>query len=147
MSDMNENLAGILGVEPLPAPKQEILVNNTSVPATQNKDAKSDFEQARDVIRNMMLRGEEVLDELIIVAKETESPRAYEVASTLIKTVTDAAKDMVDLHKKMKDINEDGSKPAAPGSRVSVQQAVFVGSTNELQKMIRARKEENAIDE
>lgn len=133
MNKLNENLSEILEIEPI----------KTQVPAVKVIDDKSedDFETAKNTIRNMMAKGEEVLEDLVQVAKETESPRAYEVAANLIKTVTEAAKDMVEVHKHIGDIKKDRGEPEKKiGGNINVEQAVFVGSTTELQALIKERR-------
>ena len=133
MTKLNENLSEILEIEPI----------KTQVPAVidDNSEADNDFELAKTTIRNMMAKGEDVLEELVVVAKESESPRAYEVAATLIKTVTEAAKDMLEVHKRIADIKKvEPVKTQSAGGNITVEQAVFVGSTTELQALIKERR-------
>jgi predicted transcriptional regulator len=133
MTRLDDNLSKILDIEPL---SDKTVPTIVPIPVTDS--AQDDFELARNTIKNMMLKGEEVLDELVIVAKESESPRAYEVASTLIKTVTEAAKDMLEVHKRISDIK--GKSPESNPSSINVEQAVFVGSTTELQELIKQQR-------
>jgi len=77
---------------------------------------------------------------LLFVAKQSESPRAYEVVAGMIKNISDVTKELIDLQKKMKELNEETPKTQ---NGVNVQNAVFVGSTAELQKLLRQNKEQN----
>lgn len=130
MTRLDDNLSKILDIEPLGEKSKEI------VPIVD--EVQDDFELARKTIKNMIHKGEEVLEELVVVAKESESPRAYEVASTLIKTVTEAAKDMLEVHKRITDIK--GKAPEGKSASINVEQAVFVGSTTELQDLIKQQR-------
>lgn len=138
MSKIDDNLSEILNIEPVIKTSQEI---STIVPIAETAtDTQTDYDLTRQTIRSLMRKGEEALDELIFVAKQSESPRAYEVVAGMIKNISDVTKELIDLQKKMKDLNEESSKSAGG---VNVQNAVFVGSTAELQKLIRQSKEQD----
>jgi len=139
MSKLNDNLNEILNIEPT---KREIVtVESTPVPAAVDMaKVDEDFDLARSTIRDMVLQGRDALEELVMIAKESESPRAYEVVSNLIKAVTESAKDMMDLHKQVKDVKDTGEENPVAGS-INVEKAVFIGSTNDLQRVIRAKRE------
>lgn len=94
----------------------------------------NDFEYARRTYHDIISKGSAALDDMIEVARSTEHPRAFEVLSTLMKTIADVNTNLLDLHKKKKDINAK-SFPAqlAPGV---TNNNLFVGSTAELQKML-----------
>ena len=77
-------------------------------------------------------------NDFLLVAKETEHPRAYEVAANLIKTLGDLNKDLLDLQKKKKELS--GTNSTSNGNTTVIDKAVFVGSTNELVKLIRSNK-------
>jgi len=80
-------------------------------------------------------KGNEAVDGILSVASEGESPRAYEVVSQLINTIAGANKDLIDMHKKMKDIRHD--KDAASTSTHVTNNSLYVGSTKELQDLIK----------
>lgn len=133
MSKIDDNLSEILNIEP---------IKNSQVIPVQlepQNDTQTDYDLSRQTIRNLVRKGEEALDELLFVAKQSESPRAYEVVSGMIKNISDVTKELIDLQKKMKELNDDKTKSS---SGVNVQNAVFVGSTAELQKLIRQNKEQ-----
>jgi len=135
MSKIDDNLSEILNIEPVTKTNQEV------VPVIESaNDAQTDYDLTRQTIRSLMRKGEEALDELLFVAKQSESPRAYEVVAGMIKNISEVTKELIDLQKKMKDLNEETSKSS---SGVNVQNAVFVGSTAELQKLLRQSKEQD----
>lgn len=90
-----------------------------------------DFNTARENITRLIQRGEEAVDGILRLASESEQPRAYEVASTLIKNMVEANKDLLDLHKQKKELE----KEDYAGPRTQVQNnTMFVGSTKDLQQ-------------
>jgi len=96
-----------------------------------NKDIDSDYAYARENLYNVIERGSDALNNLVDIAHASEHPRAYEVVGSLIKTLTDANKDLLEIQKKVKDLKTESKK--GPDN---VTNALFVGSTAELQKMI-----------
>lgn len=96
--------------------------------------ASNDIELARVTYHGLLSKGAEALDDMMDVARATEHPRAYEVLSTMMKTLADINGNLVDLHKKKKDIE----KKDDPVQQVAGQTTnnLFVGSTAELQKLL-----------
>ena len=108
---------------------------NTELVIPQDKDPASDFEIGRENLYKLLDKGNDAIDGILALAKEGEHPRAYEVAGQLIKTVADVSKDLLELQeklKKIKDVPNTGPK--------SVTNALFVGSTTELQKLLKDKK-------
>lgn len=95
-------------------------------------ELKSDYRSVRGNLYSIISKGNEAIDGILEVAQEGDSPRAYEVAAQMIKTVAEANKDLLDLHKKMKDIKKDNSGP----SSVTQTNAIYVGSTKDLQELV-----------
>lgn len=93
-----------------------------------------DFNIARENLHQIIHKGHDALEEAIVLAKSSEHPRAFEVVGQLIKTLVDANKDLLDIQKKLKDLKKDDSVSAK-----NVTNALFVGSTSELQKLINSR--------
>ena len=109
---------------------------NTELVIPQDKDPDSDFEIGRENLYKLLDKGNDAIDGILALAKEGEHPRAYEVAGQLIKTVADVSKDLLELQeklKKIKDVPNTGPK--------SVTNALFVGSTTELQKLLKNKKQ------
>ena len=96
-------------------------------------DVNKDYDYTRGNLYSLIEKGQEAINGIMEVAGETASPRAYEVAGQPIKSVADTTDKLADLHKKIKDIEEDNSK--TQGSVTN--NALFVGSTAELQKMLK----------
>ena len=96
-------------------------------------DVNKDYDYTRGNLYSLIEKGQEAINGIMEVAGETASPRAYEVAGQLIKSVADTTDKLADLHKKIKDIEEDNSK--IQGNVTN--NALFVGSTAELQKMLK----------
>ena len=88
------------------------------------------------------MKGQQAVDGILDVAEASDHPRAYEVAGQLIKNVADTADKLIDLQKKMKDLDEEGKK----NMPATVNNTMFVGSTAELQKMLKKEKEINKKD-
>jgi hypothetical protein len=107
------------------------------VEASQNDDAEADFAFARKNVKDLIKQGSAAVGNILEVAKASEHPRAYEVAATMLKTMADMNKDLLDMQKKRQDLNP-ASKPEA--QQINVDKAVFVGSTAELIKQIKANK-------
>ena len=106
----------------------------------ESLDLKKDYRSVRTNLLDIIDRGNNAIDGILQVASEGESPRAYEVAAQMIKTVADANKDLIELHEKMKKIHSD--KPES--QRNVTNNSLFVGSTKELQDLVKTHKK--AID-
>ena len=96
-------------------------------------DIKKDYDYTRGNLYSIIEKGQEALNGVLELAQESEQPRAYEVAGQLIKSVSDATDKLMDLQKKLKDVEED---KAVKGPS-TVNNALFVGSTAELAKMLK----------
>lgn len=98
-----------------------------------------DFATARRNLHKIIHQGNDALEEALLVAKTSEHPRAFEVVGGLIKTLVDANKDLLDIQKKLKDLKktDDPKENAAP---IKAENAIFVGTSAELQALINGRK-------
>ena len=96
-------------------------------------DAEKDYKYARAQLYSLIEKGQETLNGVMELAGESASPRAYEVAGQVLKSTADITDKLADLQKKMKDLDED--KPKGPSNVTN--NALFVGSTSELSKMIK----------
>ena len=97
-----------------------------------DEDVSSDYKYSRENFYNLVERGQDAIDGILELAKESEHPRTYEVAGQLIKNVGEVTERLLELHRKLKDLKE------VPNSAPkNVTNALFVGSTAELQKMIK----------
>ena len=104
--------------------------------APQNVDVDTDFDTGRNELYKLLEKGNEAIEGILSLAKEGEHPRAYEVAGQLIKTQSEVAQNLLDLQGTLKKLKEEkGSVPK------NVTNALFVGSTTELQKLIKKNKD------
>ena len=138
MSKIDDKLNEVLGIAEIDKTfENEVLPKkiSTEVLVPEDKDPDIDFETGRRNLYNLLDKGNEAIDGILGLAKEGEHPRAYEVAGQLIKTVSEGSQNLLDLQdklKKIKDIPDKGPK--------NVTNALFVGSTTELQKMLKEKK-------
>ena len=144
MNSIMDNLTKALEMNPLVVEEQK----EEQIPAVveETNDAEQDFELARKNLQELAKKGNKALDELIMLAKNSEHPRAYEVVATLIKTLADTNKDLLDTRKKKLDI--DKARGASPNNDAkTVNNNLFVGSTAELQKFLKDRAKNLESDE
>lgn len=130
MSDTFENLDKTFNIESAIEKAEETVVDIKK--AKTNKDVENDYEYTRGQLYNLIEKGQEAINGILDVAQNSDHPRAYEVAGNLIKNVADISDKLVDLQKKMKDLDEDKKGPTTVTNN-----AMFVGSTAELQKMLK----------
>jgi hypothetical protein len=128
------NLSEIFDIEVNDAPKgvtRELVIKDE----VAQESVDSDFEQARKNLQLLLMQGEDALMGALEVAKQSEHPRAFEVVGTLIKQMADVNQQMMDLHKQKQQL--DNPKGSAEGNKkVTNNNAIFVGSTADLNKMI-----------
>jgi hypothetical protein len=113
-------------------------INNENDSKIENltTDIRKDYNYVRGNMYSIVEKGQEALNSALELAQETDSPRAYEVVGQLIKNISDSAEKIIELQKKLKDIEDDSSSKKGP---TNVTNALFVGSTTELSKMLRNR--------
>lgn len=137
-----ENLNDIFNINPMDESEN---VNLPSIPenlnATKAMDQEDDYQLARQTMRKLLLKGEDTLEELISLSKNSEHPRSYEVTGQFIKTLSDVSKDLLGLQKQVKELQADD--PVQIGTQNNV---VFAGSTSELMKLL-GKKDDNIIDQ
>lgn len=113
-------------VESKSTPKPEVV-------KSKDVDIEKDYEYSRANLYSLIEKGQEAINGIMEVAGEGGSPRAYEVAGQLIKSVADTTDKLIDLQKKLKDVEDDSKKT----TNNVTNNAVFVGTTSELQKMLK----------
>ena len=122
-----------------PVKKQEVAV--APVPTEDQEDQKNDYVLARKTFRELIDKGNNAIEGIADLAKESESPRAYEVMATLMKTVADTTKDLFDLQKRKKDLAGVTEKKLDE-SAITIDKAVFVGTTAELLRKVKSKDED-----
>ena len=128
MKKLNETLSEVLDVEPIQIIPTEVVVSSP---------IDDDAEFARQNIRGLIAKGNNAVEGILHVAKESEHPRAYEVAANLIKHLSDLNKDLLEIQKRKKDLAPQEYKNS---QNINVDKAVFVGSTTELVKFLKSNK-------
>lgn len=140
MSKTNDKLSEILDVEPIVYDNSEIIgteiVETTETPLVKTT-VEDDAEYARNNIKALIEKGNIAMDNLLLVAKESDHPRAYEVAAGFLKGLTDMNKDLLEIQKRKRDLEP---KQVNNTQNINVDNAVFVGSTTELLKQLKGIK-------
>ena len=106
-------------------------------PKTDGKDDDIDYNYARENYYNLIERNQDAIEEMLEIAKQSEHPRAFEVVGQLIKSGLDANKELMGLHKTKKELSIEKSS-----TTTNVNNAVFVGSTADLQKLLKGKRGE-----
>ena len=121
--------------------KAEVLPREKPDRLTQD-DITKDYEYTRGNLYSIIEKGQEAINGILELAQDSEMPRAYEVAGQLIKSVSDATDKLMDLQKKLKDVNEEDTK----GPTNVTNNALFVGSTADLAKLIKGEQKASKKD-
>lgn len=131
----NDGISEILDVSY--EPKEIKVANKKEISPTKERDFEDDYKEVRGNLRHLVSTGEDAIEGILKVATEGDHPRAYEVVSQLIKTVSDVNKDLIDLHKKTKEIKKEDNKYV---QKNTTNNAFYVGSTSELQDIINSSR-------
>ena len=137
----SDALSNALGIEHISVSDEtEILLpmvmNEQPLPA-ENPDQEEDYRLARKTFRALITQGNNAIEGISDLAKESESPRAYEVMATLMKTVAETTKDLYALQKMTKELKTADKARPQDEQRINVEKAVFVGSTAELLRQVK----------
>jgi len=136
MAKFDKNMEQIFDVAPVETDtlpkvieeKPPILFDNLE------KDLMTDYEKTRENLDELIERGKEALEDILSIAKDSEKARDFEVAATLIKTITDTNQSIIDLHKKIRVI---ANYKQQSENNTTIKNALFVGSTTELSKLVK----------
>lgn len=134
-NDLNETFN--VSEDIVPVVDASVSVEKIEKIASTVDDIKKDYDYTRGNLYSLIEKGQEAINGILELAQESEMPRAYEVAGQLIKSVADATDKLMDLQKKLKDIEEDKQK-----GPTTVNNALFVGSTAELAKLLKQQSQE-----
>ena len=130
---MNKDFSGLekaFGDEPTELQKH--VEKTKDLRKSQTPEVQQDYEISRAQLHNLVMKGQEAVDGILDVARASDHPRAYEVAATTIKAVADTTDKLIDLQTKMKELDKEDRK-----GPTNVTNAMFVGSTSDLQKMLK----------
>ena len=137
MSSIDDKLNEVLNITPeiIEASEISTIEETKEMVVPIDEDAEIDFDTGRENLYKMLDKGNDAIDGILALAKEGEHPRAYEVAGQLIKTVADVSKDLMAMQEKLKKLKEVPNQ-----GPTSVTNALFVGSTTELTKLLKEKK-------
>jgi hypothetical protein len=132
MSKVDQKLDELLDIQ------GEIVQAEKSLPivSSNEQDKGNDYKYSREIFYGLVERGQDAIEGILDIAKESEHPRVYEVAGQLIKTVGETTEKLIDLQSKMKELDKDNTMPD------KVQNNLFVGSSAELQKLLKNNAQE-----
>jgi hypothetical protein len=129
MNKLNEKLSEVLDIEPY--------VKESTTEIVETNAIEDDAEYARQNLRKLIEKGNVAADHIVEIAKQSEHPRAFEVAANMLKNLADMNKDLMEIQKRKKDL----TGVAESKGNINVDKAVFVGSTTELVKFLKSSKE------
>ena len=132
MSKVDQKLDDLLDIQ------GEIVQAEKNLPTitSNDQDKGNDYKYSREIFYGLVERGQDAIEGILDIAKESEHPRVYEVAGQLIKTVGETTEKLIDLQAKMKELDKDNNVPD------KVQNNLFVGSSAELQKLLKQNAQE-----
>ena len=138
MNDFDKKMADVFDV--IPTPVKEEKTSNKLVSVKYNEpDLKQDltdaYQQSKENLQGIIDQGQEAMEEILQIAKAGQHPRAFEVYGTLLKNMVDANKELLNIQKQMRDMDEEKKKQ----SGTTIDKAIFVGSTAELNKLIKGK--------
>jgi molybdopterin converting factor small subunit len=127
MSKVDQKLDELLDIQ------GEIIQAEKNLPivSSNDKDRGNDYKYSREIFYGLVERGQDAIEGILDIAKESEHPRVYEVAGQLIKTVGETTEKLIDLQAKMKELDKDNTMPN------KVNNNLFVGSSTELQRLLK----------
>ena len=131
MSKVDEKLDELLDIQGEIVKVEKKLPTLTTSSHSTQEEQTSDYKYSREVFYGLVERGQDAIEGILDIARESEHPRVYEVAGQLIKTVGETTEKLIDLQAKMKELDHDDSHPQ------KVSNNLFVGSSTELQRLLK----------
>lgn len=135
MSKFEKNMSDIFDIMPAEKKEENLPAVKENPTAGLDKDLDKDYEDARETMKQLVEKGNQAIDHLLSIASDTEHPRAFEVVATLIKNTAEANEKLLNIQKTVREMK--GMKTAGEKTGVSVDKAIFVGSTSELSKLLK----------
>ena len=135
-SKVDEKLDALLDIQGEIVEVEKRLPTLTKTNQSKDKEQTSDYKYSREVFYGLVERGQDAIEGILDIARESEHPRVYEVAGQLIKTVGETTEKLIDLQAKMKELDKDNNMPN------KVQNNLFVGSSTELQRLLKNNAQE-----
>ena len=132
----------IFDVVPVEEKKTQVITTKYNEPTDMQQDLSDAYQQSRENLQGIIDQGQEAMSEILEIAKQGQHPRAFEVYGTLLKNMVDANKELLNIQKQMRDM--DNVKKEV--NNTTIDQAIFVGSTEELNKLLKNNNEKKVID-
>ena len=131
MSKVDERIDELLDIQGEIVEVEKRLPTLAKGSYTKQEEQSSDYKYSREVFYGLVERGQDAIEGILDIARESEHPRVYEVAGQLIKTVSETTEKLIDLQAKMKELDRDNTMPN------KVNNNLFVGSSTELQRILK----------
>jgi cysteinyl-tRNA synthetase len=148
MSEFDKSMQKIFDISPITTEKSiqknktEMITTKYNEPTDMQQDLTDAYQQSRENIQGIIDQGKEAMAEILEIAKQGQHPRSFEVYGTLLKNMVDANKELLNIQKQMRDM--DSVKKEV--NNTNIDQAIFVGSTEELNKLLKNNNEKKVID-
>jgi len=138
MNTMDKNLSEIFDVSPLneKKPKTEVVTTRYNEP-NMDEDLTDAYQQSKENLQGIIDSGKDAMEEILQIAKAGQHPRAFEVYGGILKNMVDANKELLAIQKQIRSM--DDSKKESK-SQTNIDKAIFVGSTTELQKLLKNKE-------
>ena len=134
---IDETLSDVFDIEPMEVKSGELITTKGDVVVPKDEKIEYDYEKTRSNLHALLQSGQDALMHALEVAKSSEHPRAFEVVGNLMKQLSDVNAQLLDLHEKKQKLDAPKGKQEEPNSKqVTNNNAIFVGSTAELNKML-----------
>lgn len=140
--NIDDKLSEVFDVEPIKETRGELITSNGEVIAPKDEALEYDYDKTRNNLHSLLQQGQDALMHALEVAKQSEHPRAFEVVGNLMKNLSDINHQLMDLHKKKQALDNPRTEEVKEGKSVT-NNAIFVGSTSELSKMLSDLKKGN----
>jgi hypothetical protein len=131
---VDDSLSKVFDVETIPQQATEVITQDGEIITPPSQKIESDYDVARNNLRELLTTGQAALMHALEVAKQSEHPRAFEVVGNLVKQLADVNQQLMDIHQQKQKL--DGTTGKAADKQVTNNNAIFVGSTEDLSKMI-----------
>lgn len=132
---IDDKLSDVFNVEPVQKVDTEIITKDGDIIKPTNERVEDDYTDTRDNLRSLLATGQDALLAALEVAKQSEHPRAFEVVGNLVKQLADVNQQLMDLHQQKQKLDAPSKEDKA--KQVTNNNAIFVGSTSELNKLIK----------
>ena len=138
----NTKLEEALGLSPQPTPNTAVVVARPPAPIVSDSKIEDDAEFARQEVYDLVSKGGEAIEQIMEVARESQHPRAYEVLAQMLKTQSDNVNQLLKIQKDKKQLLQPDDAATGNPAPINVANAVFVGTSSELIRMIRKENKE-----